>query len=544
MSRNFLIFPVFVLLFAIGCSGGSNTPVVPTNPGQAADLPAVETAGSEVIMAGTMNLEDGSVDFSKREATAYLDVTGILGSNFQYFINGVIPPDIIDLTLQINNPSTIIAYDVLVVFEKLYGKEVVNADGMIDIFGPYDLDPFIAFQKDDAMRKFPTEIDTQPMLLHYPVGASPFVDFFIIAHLGGSTGGVYELNNWNVTGQLTPLGGLADLSVDVLDWQEDIDTVVADTTPLTGGHTPFAKGSGLSYIAQITNSMGAPEGEYPTIVLAHSPAAPDYNTYNIFPIMVTTGGSDLEAIITTVPDPAVITQGDLITFDAAESNGPNPIVEYNWDMDGDGLYDDSTGVITTYYICEPGDTLVGLQVIDDTLDEAYSDVLIQVSPDMSPITGWGTDIKVADSSHEPFVCNVTQRAIVGYENHLYAIFNDSNLTSFNIFFVESPDLGVNWSTPLQITNYDPVDNVRAEYANLWVDGNTGDIYVRYDCNNGTAFYEVYIIRSQDGGQTWDNPTQVNPDTPGISNQHNGCIVIDDNVDPARIYIKGVSPQWH
>ncbi len=281
----FLTLVVLALIFA-GCSGSGNAPTTPpsdSSPEQIADTNNHEFA---ILASGTMNLEDGSIEPGEHSASAYMDVTSIVGSHFSFTIDNFIPPDILEITLKINNVSAFTVYDVCIVFENLYGKTVLNPDSYMDIFGPWDLDPFIAFMKSDPNRVFPPGIGTEPLEIQYP-GGSALVDFFIIADIAGNTGGVLALTDWNVAGQLTPAGGNATIEVTALDHQQDVTGVYADTSALTGANTTFlSTPDPLVWTADITNSELAPEGTYVIPTMALSQSAPVYQTYNFFELDV------------------------------------------------------------------------------------------------------------------------------------------------------------------------------------------------------------------------------------------------------------------
>jgi hypothetical protein len=291
MRSTYLLLILLILVFSIGCSNLGNAPVVPD---KTADSPTLaDNSGSndfQVLTSGTMNLENGTIEPDNRTVDPYYNVTSIVGSNFSFKINGVIPPDILDITLTINNVSSLTVHDVCIVFDDLYGKTVTNPDSYIDVFDPGDINPFIAFRKEDPNRAFPPGIDTEKLYLKYPSGSPAQVRFIIIAHLGGNTGGVYELRDWNVSGQLTTSGGSAGLSVKALDHQQNVTSVSANTTALTGGWTNFVRsGSTDTWTATISNTQGAPVGDYTLLVKANSPSSPTYYTYNYFKVNVVTG---------------------------------------------------------------------------------------------------------------------------------------------------------------------------------------------------------------------------------------------------------------
>ena len=58
-------------------------------------------------------------------------------------------------------------------------------------------------------------------------------------------------------------------------------------------------------------------------------------------------------------------QGSALVLDASGSSDPgNDIVAYDWDLDGDGLYDDASGVGVAFDTAAPGFFTVGLRVTD------------------------------------------------------------------------------------------------------------------------------------------------------------------------------------
>ena len=296
--RISLIIAIFLGVVIIGCSSISKSPVsTVSDESQPSQVNSNSADGIQIIASGTMDLDKGSIEPDSRPTSPYLNVTSIVGKNFSYHINGIVPPDILDITLTINNVSPWTVHDVCIVFEDLYGKTVTNPDSYIDIFGPNDVDPFIAFRKEDPNRAFPPGIDTEQLFLKFPSGSSPLVRYFIIAHIGGNTGGVYELRDWNVNGQLTSGGGSATISVRALDHQNDVTSVIADTTPFTGGSTSLTKSADPEvWEATISNTAHAPAGDYTIMVNSTSPSTPTYKTYNYFTITVSAGTSKIHSV--------------------------------------------------------------------------------------------------------------------------------------------------------------------------------------------------------------------------------------------------------
>jgi hypothetical protein len=293
MSKVIFMLMIIFVLIAV-TSGCSNRSTIPTSPGFTVNDP-VSLADYEtdiiVIAEGSMNVGTGEIKNSLREINPYLNVTGILGSNFSFTIDDFIPPDTLQITLSINNPSTLTVHDVCIVFDDLYGKTVLNPDSYMDIFKPWDIDPFIAFRKESPERDFPPGVDKEQLLLKFPGGSSPYINYFIIAHLGGNTGGVYEIRDWDVSGQLTPSGGSATIKIGILDYQGDVTGVWADTTALTSGISQFTQTADPeTWELAISNTANAPAGDYQIPVMSISPASPVYQTYNFFKIKVSEGG--------------------------------------------------------------------------------------------------------------------------------------------------------------------------------------------------------------------------------------------------------------
>ena len=80
--------------------------------------------------------------------------------------------------------------------------------------------------------------------------------------------------------------------------------------------------------------------------------------------------------------------GQTILFDPSASYDPDgTIVTYEWDWDGDGIYD-ATGATASHYYLAAGEHVVKLRVTDDKgADNTYSEV-INVSPQASPIVAF------------------------------------------------------------------------------------------------------------------------------------------------------------
>lgn len=290
--RQLIFIPLVIFFLMIaGCSGGSNVPLTPQSNTMPEQIANALNSELMVLDSGIMNLDTGTVEANEHSLSAYFDFTNHINCNFSFTVDFV-NPNMYKVTLRINNTSSYTVYDVCIVFENLFGKTVKNPDSYMNIFEPWDVDPFIAFCKESANRQFPPGIETEELLITY-TGESNQVNYFIIADVTGNTGGALSLTDWDVSGQLTPEGGNATIQVTALDHQEDVTSVQMDTTALTGGITDFAvTPDPLVWSAEITNSELAPQGVYIIPVMAVSPAEPIYNTYNFFKLYVVEPGEE------------------------------------------------------------------------------------------------------------------------------------------------------------------------------------------------------------------------------------------------------------
>ena len=312
------------------------------------DLPNGESGASQVdvIMAGTFSIDlENQIITVAEDRTSELNynITGFLGSacpggcfHFKITeINGTV----LTIELDLENPTSLQVYDVRLIYLNLYGKSVLNPDSYTDLFTKGRIVPFTAFAKESAQRAFPKgpgAHDTEILSLDFPPGSLVAVDFIIVASYPSNTGDPYEMNGMNVSGALTLSGGSAELSLNVLDHQDNVSLVAADTRVLTGGYTVFHKDPTIpdKYAATISNSAGAPIGTYVILSRADSPNQHNAHTYNYFIVEVREGGGPV-AVIESVPAPPNAFTCQFIRYDGSSSyddSGYN-IVSYEWDWD-------------------------------------------------------------------------------------------------------------------------------------------------------------------------------------------------------------------
>jgi len=75
-----------------------------------------------------------------------------------------------------------------------------------------------------------------------------------------------------------------------------------------------------------------------------------------------------------------------VTFDAGGSSDPDPgdVLTYSWDLNGDGVYGDATGVSAATTFTAPGNHIVAVKVTDDKGASSTARTSIAVGPALPP----------------------------------------------------------------------------------------------------------------------------------------------------------------
>ena len=215
-------------------------------------------------------------------------------------------------------------------------------------------------------------------------------------------------------------GGSADVEIWVYDWQgfATIDSVKLEAPDLFGSlvEADFDSISGdhVAFTAEITNALGSVEGTYDMLIAVEDTAnatSPDYldlTAYEIVEVTVEEGLPNLDPIAIAEADETDITQGTTVNFDATASYDPDGagIFLYEWDLDGDGAYDDEAGAdlsIVSWEYLDVGDFDIDVKVWDalsatDTLDEK-----ITISVEGDACAGHYPDAKAKADDYTPNV---------------------------------------------------------------------------------------------------------------------------------------------
>ena len=284
---------------------------------------------------------------------------------------------------------------------------------------------------------------------------------------------------------------LSDSSVN--DIFVDIPGVTADMLVLDGnspssgiGHDPADP---LVYDATVTNTAGAIEGTYMSLVKVTDNYMPGQNTtlflngndgikrvdptanpvtgifaitefatYAVFTIDVSAGNIPPVAILLTNPDPADISQFQTVAFDATTSHDPDGTISlYEFDFDWDGIQanftaDSSniTGLAVSPPYVTAGIYTAGLRATDNLGAVGYDSVTVTVSQVQMIIY---VDDSYAGSTHN------------GTMSEPYITIQDGLAAASSGFQVWVDDSGTNYIGPvtlvsgviLKSVNWDPID---------------------------------------------------------------------------------------
>ena len=313
MLRNYamrFLIALFILTI-IGCSGGPDAPITPPLPDdtgiQAPDIPRVENIEDSTrtlwgIWSVTYDPEINEVEVVPvRVSEFHVDITDMIlppscDDCFAIAVNGFDPVTrILDADVTLRNPYPISGKDVRgILFTNDYGHLLTNADdwtGLWDTPGGSSLNPFKAFAKSEANRIFVGDSEnTENYLVYIPVPPAYFaITFAVDASWPGNCKEPYTIDNFTQVDDLFDYeGAYATLTVDVLDWQDDVSKVTLVATEITGqSFTPFVYDSGNTWTLELVNNEAAPAGEYELRIIADSTDSPGTPLYDYVSVTIT-----------------------------------------------------------------------------------------------------------------------------------------------------------------------------------------------------------------------------------------------------------------
>ncbi len=306
---------VCALFIIAGCSSSDKSPATPSgvdnvdistafNPDCIADFRMDDTNWKPAFTGHFIPDSSGGFELVEDiQAKANIDVTSlILGAGaFSYEITNINGNEF-EIELTIENPTSMIAYDVRLIFNDIGPSKIINPDSYTKLFSQ-QISPYFCFGKSDPDRMFPIGpgvSDSRNMFLEYNGG---YPGFTIAISMPDVCEEPFEIANPAVIGQLNDIdGGWANIFCNVLDHQIDIEYVGADLSLFTGDYElliadPYDPDKFEVYFE---NDLLAPAGIYPTWIAAKSLGSP-LLCYNLVQIEVD-GGLDPPVVTITYPD--------------------------------------------------------------------------------------------------------------------------------------------------------------------------------------------------------------------------------------------------
>jgi len=201
---------------------------------------------------------------------------------------------ILDADATLRNPTQLTGHDVRgILYTNDYGHELRNADGWTgkwDVAGGQTINPFKAFAKAVSHRAFgPAGEYTEKYLVYIP--APPQwnkITFAVDASWPGNCREPYSIENFTQEKLYDTGAGEAMVTVDVHDWQNDVNKVTLVAPAITGENfTQLYKVSGDTWGIYLKNNAGAPAGDYSARVIAASQGLPDLPLYDYVTITIT-----------------------------------------------------------------------------------------------------------------------------------------------------------------------------------------------------------------------------------------------------------------
>jgi len=273
-----LVWLICTLGIALGCQKGKGDPTGALS--NLEDLTDENGDGSEAVAGESRTIWGGwLLDIRPEEGTAeviawdrnlagHFDVTAMVlkpaCSNCLSLNNFAFDRSagVIDLDASLTNPSVLGGYDVRAVIlldEWNTGRRLNSEAGLTDFWSgdPYHPDPFITFASEADERYFgPGEEHSSHVTLTLPKPVNLLVPFIVDASYPGHPIEPVEIMNAAVDGTVHITGYSLNVTVDLVDWQEDAKGVYLDCSPLN----PLA--GFQAFHPTVSGSLGEPTSSW------------------------------------------------------------------------------------------------------------------------------------------------------------------------------------------------------------------------------------------------------------------------------------------
>jgi hypothetical protein len=296
MSRLVMGIALIAVLVILGCSRNGN-PVV-DSPDQVSNLGNTE----QHVITGMYNavFDPEAMDFTVTPARDAAAATHFDFTNFHYMCPGgclkfkVASYDSegwISVLADIKNPTSLIVYDARLVFADLKGKEIADYDGITPLFPgqglPYK--PFVAWAKERPFRQVPGSFQGSATFKIRFLPGSELNTVYITECSFSNIEEPYDIvSHGIIEGELTPAGDTtAKLGVEILDWQDDVESANAYLIPFNNQIMPMVYDPlPRIWTVEFTNQKRLPEGEYDVLIEGISPNPQSVSLYKFVKIPV------------------------------------------------------------------------------------------------------------------------------------------------------------------------------------------------------------------------------------------------------------------
>lgn len=209
-----------------------------------------------------------------------------------------------------------------------------------------------------------------------------------IGSVGAGTGPAGRLNSWTLrvaTADCTPLSyARLDLSATRVDPGDPVDLDASGSFsvngPITGYEWDLGTGTFGAPTAGATRTDSFPRGRYTLRVRASDAGAPVGIATQILVVSL--------APVADIQLPGTpVKQGQTAALDGSASTDPEgaPIAQYDWDVDGDGEFDDAVGAQPDVLFAVAGAQTIGLRVTDVDGATATTSAGLFVTPTTPPV---------------------------------------------------------------------------------------------------------------------------------------------------------------
>jgi hypothetical protein len=276
------LFAIALLVLLSACSNRSSTPVAPSLNQSLTEIPCVDAVefhtGRTLLGVWDAEFDPESLEVHVkpcRETTAHFNITASIPAPTFSVVSFDPLQGILTVDVTVRNPFNIDGYDLrMIVFTDNTGNRLLNPDDwtpLYDIAGGSQVNPFVAYAKTVAYRKFAAHSqNTERMQLYFPSGF-PTVNFAVDVSYPGNCDEPYEIRNFNQGVLYDSMGYSTPVNIDVYDWQSDTNSVLL-YCPAIIGSSPLSlnRTTTITWGNSLVNSNGASAGNYNGYIAATS----------------------------------------------------------------------------------------------------------------------------------------------------------------------------------------------------------------------------------------------------------------------------------